>query len=126
MITQDIELNVKQDELFRRALYGIKALSNEQQQTVCNKKKTRIKNAFIKSQKIINIYKQEKTNAITNSLISYFSPQSFLSDLFRINTFTDESFINTLKFEDLNISKKELVSLLYKQGILPKNFYEIE
>jgi hypothetical protein len=39
---------------------------------------------------------------------------------------TDEKFVNTLTFKDLNISKKDIITIFMSEGILPKNFLSLK
>jgi hypothetical protein len=41
------------------------------------------------------------------------------------NSEIDEKFKNTLTFKDLNISKKQIVTIFMTEGILPKNFLSL-
>jgi hypothetical protein len=41
-------------------------------------------------------------------------------------TETDVDYKNTLSFKDLNISKDQIVGVFITEGILPKNFYELD
>jgi hypothetical protein len=42
------------------------------------------------------------------------------------NKEVDEKFTNILTFKDLNISKKDIITIFMSEGILPKNFLSLE
>jgi len=114
-----------QNYLYKRALYGVSSLSNEELETICKKKLERIKRVHMKAQKVINLYKQKLTIEYTNSFFKVLFPESPLVDFFMNNTETDEKFTNKLTFKDLNISKDDIIRIFIEEGVLPKNFMEI-
>jgi hypothetical protein len=125
-MTHTINLSPEQVILLKRALYGLKAYSQEELTTLCNKKKKRILRVHKKAQEVINLYKQRKTNFWTNLLFTTLLPNSPITDFFTKNTFTDESFVNKLTFNDLKINNKEIIDLLIRNQVLPTNFYNLQ
>ena len=115
-----------QNYLYKRALYGIDALSKEELQTICSKKLERIKRVHLKAQKVINRYKQSLTISYTNKLFELLWPSSPFTAFMMNSTETDDSFTNKLTFKDLNISKDDIISIFISEGVLPKSFLEIK
>ena len=115
-----------QNYLYKRALYGLSALSEQELAAMCSKKKQRIINVFKRSQTVLNIYKQKLTIAYTNSIFKNLFPNTHLTQNILMCEETDEKFKNTLTFRDLNISKDDIISIFIKEGILPKNFLSLE
>jgi hypothetical protein len=114
-----------QNYLYKRALYGMNALSAEELTTMCSKKKKRIEKVYLKGQQVINLYKQKLTNKITNLLFKSLFPESPITQFFIENEETDEKFKNTLNFKDLKMSKDDIINIFIQEGVLPKNFMEI-
>lgn len=114
-----------QNYLYKRALYGLSSITEQELATMCSKKKKRIERVYLKGQQVINLHKQKLTNSITNLLFERLFPQSPLTEFFLSNTETDEKFKNTLNFKDLNITKDDIIRIFIEEGVLPKNFMEI-
>lgn len=114
-----------QNYLYKRALNGLDALSKEELEKTCEKKKRRITNVYVKAQTAINLYKQRLTNQITNSIFDSLFPESPIAEFFKENTETDSKFKNKLKFKHLGITKEDIIQLFIEQGILPKNFHSL-
>jgi len=114
-----------QTHLYKRALYGLNAFTQQELATICSKKKQRVNNVYIKGQRIINLYKQKLTIAYSNMLFQKFFPNSPITSFFLDNKETDNNFTNTLTFKDLNISKEDIITVFIEEGILPKNFLSI-
>lgn len=118
--------NNYQNYLYKRALYGLKAIDEKELVTMCSKKKQRINKVYTKGQMVINLYKQKLTNAYSNLFFKTFFPNSGITDfLLGINEL-DSNFKNTLTFKDLNISKEDIITIFIEEGILPKNFMELK
>jgi hypothetical protein len=118
--------SVYQNYLYKRALYGLSALSEKELATMCGKKKQRILNVYKRAQNVLNIFKQKIAIEYTNKIfLSLFPKASITKDLVNCNE-TDEKFINTLTFKDLNIGKDQIISIFIAEGILPKNFLSLK
>lgn len=115
-----------QNYLYKRALYGLDALTEKELAITCSKKKQRIINVFKRSQTVLNIYKQKLTIAYTNSIFKSLFPDTSLTQNILKCEETDEKFKNTLTFRDLNISKDNIISIFILEGILPKNFLSLQ
>jgi len=114
-----------QNYLYKRALYGLKALTKEELDTMCNKKKKRITNVYFKAQKVINTLKQRVTIEYTNNLFKRFFPKSAITIELIKNSEVDINFKNTLNFKDLNIDKDQIIAIFIEEGVLPKNFLSL-
>jgi hypothetical protein len=115
-----------QTYLYKRALYGLDALTQQELATMCSKKKQRIINVYKRAQLVLNKFKQELTIQYTNLLFKTLFPNSPITDALLANTETDEKFKNTLTFKDLGIEKKDIISIFIAEGILPKNFLSLD
>jgi hypothetical protein len=114
-----------QNYLYKRALYGLNALTEQEVVTMCSKKKQRISKVYLKGQAVINVYKQKITNAYSNLVFKTLFPDSPITDFLLNNPETDANFKNTLTFKDLNISKDQIISIFIAEGVLPKNFMSL-
>jgi hypothetical protein len=118
--------SIYQNYLYKRALYGLDALNQEELATMCSKKKQRIVNVYKRAQVVLNTFKQKLTIKYSNSLFNILFPNSNLTkELVNLNE-TDEKFKNTLTFKDLNIDKDQIISIFIAEGILPKNFLSLK
>jgi hypothetical protein len=115
-----------QTYLYKRALYGLDALTQQELATMCSKKRQRIINVYKRAQLVLNKFKQELTIQYTNLLFKTLFPNSPITDALLANTETDEKFKNTLTFKDLGIEKKDIITIFIAEGILPKNFLSLD
>jgi hypothetical protein len=118
--------NQYQNYLYKRALYGLNSLTEEELATMCSKKKQRIINVYKRAQVVINSYKQKVTIAYSNHIFKTLFPNSPITDFLLSNSELDEKFTNTLNFKDLGIDKSQIISIFMTEGILPKNFLSLE
>ena len=115
-----------QNYLYKRALYGLDALTEKELATMCSKKKQRIINVYNRAQNVLNLFKQKLTIEYTNKLFESLFPKSNLTKAFLECDEVDEKFKNTLTFKDLNITKDDIISIFMLEGILPKNFLSLQ
>jgi hypothetical protein len=115
-----------QNYLYKRALYGLDALTQQELVTMCSKKKQRIINVYKRAQVILNKFKQEMTIKYTNFIFKTLFPKSPVTDFLLADTEIDEKFKNTLTFKELGISKDQIITIFIAEGILPKNFLSLE
>ena len=118
--------NQYQNYLYKRALFGLNALTKEELDTMCSKKKQRIMNVYKRAQSVLNVYKQSITIKYTNQIFQSLFPHSPWTDAMIANSETDEKFINTLNFKDLGIDKQQIIAIFISEGVLPKNFLSLE
>lgn len=115
-----------QNYLYKRALYGLSVFTQNELNAMCSKKKQRINNVYLKAQNVVNLYKQKITKAYTDLIFTSFFPNSPITDFLLNDESTDEKFKNKLTFKELNISKDDIINLLIKESVLPKNFYSLQ
>jgi hypothetical protein len=107
-----------QNYLYKRALYGLDAITEQELVTMCSKKKQRIINVYKRAQTVLNIY--------SNEIFQFFFPNSSITQSLIENVETDEKFKNTLTFKDLKVSKDDIITIFITEGILPKNFLSLK
>lgn len=114
-----------QNHLYKRAIYGLGAFTEDELARMCSKKKQRVNNVFLKAQKVINMHKQRVTVLYTNLIFQKLFPNSPVTQYLLNNSSLDLEFKNTLTFKDLNISKNDIISIFIQEGVLPKNFLSL-
>jgi len=115
-----------QNYLYKRALYGLSALTEQELATMCSKKKQRIINVYKRAQVVLNKLKQQATINYSNFIFKTLFPKSPITEFLLADNEIDEKFVNTLNFKDLGIDKKQIITIFMSEGILPKNFLSLE
>ena len=119
--------NQYQNFLYKRALFGLKVYTSEELQIMKKEKRARINKIQRKTQRILNVYKQEVVNKLTNNIFSKYFPNSPITRaLIGEFNFTDPEYVNTLDFKALGIGKEHIVNRLIQEKVLPKNFYDLK
>ena len=115
-----------QNYLYKRALYGLDALTEKELATMCSKKKQRIINVYKRAQVTLNKFKQQVTIKYSNAIFETLFPNSPITQFLLADTEADEKFKNTLTFKDLGIEKKDIIAIFIAEGILPRNFFDLK
>jgi len=115
-----------QNARYKRALYGLKGINETELAKMCKKKKQRISNVHYRAQKVLNIFKQKRVIEYSNALFQRWFPNTEFTNFMLSNKDTDPKFKNTLNFKDLDIDKKQIISIFIQEGILPKNFLSLK
>jgi len=125
---QYIQFNAHQNLLYKRALMGVKYYSKEEIRAMNDRKRSNINRICRKTQSVLNLWKQELCNDLTNKLfMSLFPNSQFVKDLVtKHGNLLEPSYINTLDFGILGIGNRQIAEKLILEGILPKNFFDLE
>jgi hypothetical protein len=115
-----------QNYLYKRALYGLSALTDKELATMCSKKKQRIINVYKRAQVTLNKFKQQVTINYSNFIFESLFPESPITQFLLADNEIDEKFKNTLTFKDLGIEKQDIIAIFIAEGILPKNFLDLK
>ena len=116
------KLTETQNLLYSRAIKGLEIYSQEELYAMNSSKKTKIFKKQKEVQTMLNLWKQELTNSITNRLLGEMFPKSaFIASLID-NTEVSKNYTNTLSFKDLGINKAKIINKLIEENFLPKNF----
>lgn len=119
--------NQYQNFLYKRAMFGLKIYTPEELDAMKKEKRARINKIQRKTQKVLNVYKQEVVNKLTNNIFQRYFPNSPITKaLMGELNITDSEYINTLDFKALGIGKEQIVNRLIQEKILPKNFYDLK
>lgn len=115
--------SLKQNLLYKRAMFGLGIYKPEEVKAMHYQKRKRIKAVHKRAQKILNIWKQELTNLWTNRFFEVVFPKSpFTKELSEGSQIVDPEFKNTLSFQDLGVSKEDVIQKLMDEGVLPPDF----
>ena len=90
-------------------------------------KKKRIQKVHQRTQNVLNLWKQEIVNGTVNKFFSHIFHHSPLAKemVEKFGSDTDPDYISHVNFKDLGLEKKQVVSKLVQEKILPANFYEL-
>ena len=122
------QFNSYQNFLYKRVLFGLSVYEPDELKIMHQDKKNRINRVHRRAQSVLNIWKQQIINNITNAFFKVnFSNSNLIKDLItNYGNSTDEKFINTIDFKTLGIYKKDIIDKLIIEKILPHNFYELK
>lgn len=122
--------NEYQNFLFNRAMYGLTVFSKSELDNMFWEKKKRINKVHLRTKKVLNIWKQQLTNKIFEK---FFVPKfdnkkiEFAQDFAHLYANeVDESIDCNISFSNLGVSKKQIITKLIHENILPKDFYELK
>jgi hypothetical protein len=115
-----------QNYLYKRALYGLSSINQEELDSMCAKKKQRIINVYKRAQIVLNKLKQQVTINYSNFIFKTLFPNSPITQFLLAETETDTTFKNTLNFKDLGIDKQQIITIFIAEGVLPRNFLSLE
>jgi len=117
-----------QNFLYNRAIYGLSTYSPEEVVIMLPEKRKRIIQIHKKTQKILNLWKQEIVNILANKIFTDIFPNTeFTKCLVEFyGTEGDPEYINNMSFKLLKISKEQIITKLIESKILPKNFNELK
>lgn len=119
-------LSEYQNHLYHRALFGLSIFSEEEIKKMNKEKRKRIIKVHKRTQKVLNIWKQEIVLALSNSLFLTIFPDSPMTKtLLDIHGETDPTYKCTLSFKTLKMNKASIIERLIGEGILPHNFNQI-
>jgi len=117
-----------QNLLYKRALYGLNMYTQKEIKDMHWEKRKRISRVNRRAQRSLNLFKQECTNLLCDKFYHTLFPNSILAkNVFSLEkSATDPKIINTLDLDNLGIKKEHVIKRFVKEGILPKDFYELK
>ena len=90
--------SIYQNYLYKRAIYGLGSLSQQELATICSKKKQRINNVYKRAQTVLNTLKQKLTIKYSNDIFQCLFPNSKMTQ-------------DILNYSDIDEKYKKLVPL---------------
>lgn len=119
-------LNEQQLFMYDRVLYGLSMYSKEEVELMHPDKKKRILKVQRRAQTLINLWKQRIVIELSNYFFLTIFPDSPITkQLVEDFSEPDELFINRMSLRTLKITRQQLIDRFIKEGILPKNFYQL-
>jgi hypothetical protein len=120
-------LNSYQMMLYNRALYGVEAYTKEERLKLNVLKRKRITKVHRKAINVLNVWKQQLVNVFTTNFFEQFFPKTEFTKEFKdLNADTDSELIISISFESLGITREQVIDKLMREGLLPKNFYNLK
>lgn len=116
------KLTSEQYRMFKHVMVGLDLYTSQELYAMNSSKKSKIFKRYKQAQSMLNLWKQELTNAITSKLLSNLFPKSQLIAELNSDCSTSTKYTNTLAFKDLGITKTDLINKLIQENFLPKNF----
>jgi hypothetical protein len=116
-----------QNFLYNRALFGLSIYTPEEVVIMAAEKRKRIIQIHKKTQKILNLWKQEIVNILANKIFTDIFPDTEITKCFveKHGIQGDPEYINNMSFKELRITKEHIIAHLIEHKILPKNFNEL-
>lgn len=115
-------LSEVQYRMYKHLMVGLNMYTQEELYAMNSSKKAKIFKRHKQAQGMLNLWKQELTNAFTNKLLAGLFPKSKLIEELTSDNTTSDKFVNTLSFKELNIRKSDIINKLIQENFLPKNF----
>lgn len=119
-------LNQYQNFLYHRALFGLSVYSQEEIKAMHKEKRKRIIKVHKRTQRLLNIWKQEEVIRLSNAIFARMFPNSPVTQELLGNSNVEPEVKCPLSFRELNISKSAIIERLLVERILPNNFYSLK
>jgi hypothetical protein len=115
-------LTPAQHRMYKHVMVGLDMYTPQELYAMNSAKKSKIFKKHKQAQTMLNLWKQELTNAFTTRLLSSLFPKSTLIAELNADNSTSTKYTNTLAFKDLGISKTDIINKLIQEKFLPANF----
>jgi hypothetical protein len=115
-------LSTEQYRMFKHVMVGLDLYTPQELYAMNSSKKAKIFKRHKQAQTMLNLWKQELTNAFTTKLLSTLFPKSKLIAELNSDVSTSTKYTNTLSFKDLGIDRVTIINKLIQERILPPNF----
>lgn len=126
-IEEEFKLSPKQKDLYSKVVYGFKAYTKEEIQTMSERKKTNVTVTYTKAQRILRNWKQDLTfSFVDRFLLAIFPKSPIVSQMCQIKGhLADYDKEDEISFKDLGITQEQIVNKLIEFELLPQNFYQL-
>lgn len=128
---QEIEsqpkFSIKQKELYSKVLYGFKAYTKEEIETMTERKKSNVTILYAKVQRLLSNWKQDLTYNFIDSLLLNIFPNSpvvkqMANTSGRLHEISKE---DDISLKDLGITQTMIINKLIENNLLPTDFYQL-
>lgn len=126
-INSSLELSSHQNKLYSIALYGLSVYSPDEINAMSFYQKREIMKTNLRAQKILNLYKQEVTNALGNKILEILFPNSKITSIITKRKYNkpDPHWRNKIELKNLGITKLDVITLFIKENILSGEDFKI-
>jgi hypothetical protein len=115
-------LTPNQTKLYNEVMIGLNYYSGPDKYKLSEKKKKAIHYRFKKAQSVLNLWKQNIMIGYTNYLFEKYDAK-FMIDLCEAEP--TNNFDCRLTFQELNVTRTDIIKLLIGNNLLPSNFAEL-
>jgi len=123
----ELPLDDRQNFLYQKALHGLRAYTPEQIKEMTPKKRDKVIKEHKRSQKILNLWKQKIVNVkAANLFISLFPKNPITKLMTETVNDTNPDYFNKISFKDLKVTRKDVITVLIAEKVLPSNFYNLK
>ena len=106
---------------------SLNAFTSEELEKMHWDKKRRIKKVWKRAQNVINALKQKICNKRSNEILSIFTSSKLAKHIMSVPVEeVDQRFINKMSFRTLGVKPEDLIVKFYVEGLLPKNYFELQ
>lgn len=116
----------RQNRLYKECLYGLSIYKGEELFSLSVHEKTLIKNNNEKTQRLLNLFKQQVIIHYSNLFFNKYFPDSRITrDLLSDDNCKPKTNVACkFTFADLDITKEDIIEILIANNVLPKDFYQ--
>jgi hypothetical protein len=120
-------LNNYQNFLYNRVMFGLSVYTQDEISNMHWEKRKRIVKVQKRAKEVLNVWKQQLVNMMTANFFTKMFPKTEFTKYFVSNIDNTDPKLNCIvDFKALGITKKEIVTKLISEGILPSNFYQLK
>lgn len=114
-----------QKALYEKTVFGLSVLPKEEIEKLTEQEKQEITTRHRECQELLNTWKQEIVNELSNHFFKVLFPKSPFTKVLteKYPNVVDKGFTNTISFKLLKIKRHDIIRKLMKSGILPSDFY---
>lgn len=126
-IEEGIKLSPKQKDMYAKVVYGFKAYTKEELNSMSERAKINVTITYTKVQRILRNWKQDITFSNLDRFMLALFPNSPVVKAMCATTghIDDVSKEDEISFKDLGIKQEQIIAKLMEVELLPKNFYQL-
>ena len=126
-VEKNIHLSPKQKDLYSKVVYGFKAFTKEELESMNEQTKLNVSITYTKAQRILRKWKQDITfTNLDRLLLALFPNSPVIKQMSQITGHSDAvAKEDEISYKDLGIKQDQIANKLIEFGLLPKNFYQI-
>lgn len=114
-----------QKKMYSEVMVGLKLFTSAELYNIPEKKKKTIHYNFRKAQQVLNIWKQKIVINYSTFLMEKHSVAPSIIKLFNDHSHPTNNFDCRISFQDLNVTRTDIINVLIAHKLLPLNFQEL-